>query len=128
MRPIRPTDVVIVAWLALMLALPLSYYVGGHVEDERFAWRMFSTVRLTRCQVEIEERIDGDWHPVPLSRVLHTACITHLQRGPPGVGARFVEARCEGAPDAVRTTRSCRVPGRSVPRKEQQVHGCEGPS
>ena len=49
-RESRPwASTFIVAFLAVQVALPVSYYLGDDIWDERFAWRMFSTVRLTGC-------------------------------------------------------------------------------
>lgn len=38
-------DCIITAFLLLQLAIPLTYYSGVRGNDERFAWRMFSTIR-----------------------------------------------------------------------------------
>ena len=44
----------IAGWIALQLALPTSYYLGdGDPYDERFAWRMFSPVRMVKCSVAL---------------------------------------------------------------------------
>lgn len=130
MRAIRLSDLVIVAWLAAMIGLPLSYYVGGHVEDERFSWRMFSTVRLTKCEVALAERSGDRWRDVPLQREVHMAWVTQLQRGQPRVVGRLFERRCEGdrAPEAVRLTRTCRLPGRPLPLERVTVQACGGRS
>jgi hypothetical protein len=40
----------ILAWLVVQLALPLLYYGWRHdPHDERFAWRMFSPMRMIKC-------------------------------------------------------------------------------
>jgi hypothetical protein len=49
----------IVGWVGLQVALPLSYYLGDDRFDERFAWRMFSPVRLSECRVKLVDRTDG---------------------------------------------------------------------
>lgn len=68
----------IVVFLAAQLALPLHYYLVRLDEhDERFAWRMFSTVRMVNCEVELRV---GD-RPVALNREFHDAWIALAQRG-----------------------------------------------
>jgi hypothetical protein len=68
----------IVAFVALQLTLPLHYYFLRRDEhDERFAWRMFSSVRMTKCEVELRV---GD-EPIELRREFHDAWIALAQRG-----------------------------------------------
>ncbi|MBW2464764.1 MAG: hypothetical protein JRH11_24155, partial [Deltaproteobacteria bacterium] len=43
----RKKNTLIVAFLAFQLLLPLRYYMGSDEFDERFAWRMFSPIRMT---------------------------------------------------------------------------------
>jgi len=50
------------AWLALQVALPLSWYVGSDPLDERFAWRMFSDARRVSCALRLT--VEGR-HPHP---------------------------------------------------------------
>ena len=39
----------ILAFVLLQLLLPLAYYARKDPHDERFAWRMFSPMRMARC-------------------------------------------------------------------------------
>ena len=68
-------------FLALVLGsqalLPAHYYLGTDPLDERFAWRMFSPVRMLTCQVEYE--VQGV--PVALPEHFHSAWITLVKRG-----------------------------------------------
>jgi hypothetical protein len=50
-------SVFIVSWLAWQVAVPLSYYAGDNVDDERFSWRMFSGVWLLQksCTASVSE-------------------------------------------------------------------------
>jgi hypothetical protein len=88
-------------WLlvAVQVAIPASYYLlRADREDERFAWRMFSALRLQRCQVQaydLDER--GGAHSVALSRALHASWIGSLERGRERVVERFLTTRCERA-------------------------------
>jgi len=68
----------ILAFVALQLALPLLYYVARRdPHDERFAWRMFSPMRMAQCSPRFE--IDG--RPVNLYSRFHEAWVTTAQRG-----------------------------------------------
>ena len=67
--------------LLSQILLPLSYYVSDREYDERFAWRMFSPIRMVRCQLAYT----ADGAEVPLSAEFHSAWITLMQRGREGV-------------------------------------------
>ncbi len=59
-QPRLITSFFIAAYLLCQLALPLSYYAGEDKSDERFAWRMFSTIHFLRktCVLSL-----GEWRP-----------------------------------------------------------------
>lgn len=84
-------------WLlvALQIAIPLGYYLGpSDQDDERFAWRMFSSVRFRRCRVEAtEDRPEGS-QPLVLNHVLHASWIGSLRRGRRRVVEAFLADRC----------------------------------
>lgn len=88
------------AWLwllvGLQIAIPASYYfVRDDRDDERFAWRMFSSVRLKHCDVSVIERdASGSLRPVDLPRSLHASWIRSLERGRSHVIERFLATRC----------------------------------
>jgi hypothetical protein len=68
----------ILAFLVLQLLLPLHYYLFRHdPHDERFAWRMFSPMRMTQCAV----RYTVDNQPVQLGGEFHEAWIEIAKRG-----------------------------------------------
>lgn len=68
----------IAAFVALQLVLPLHYYlVRRDPHDERFAWRMFSSTRMVRC--ELAMTIDDQ--PVALEREFHEAWLALAARG-----------------------------------------------
>ncbi|MFZ4735706.1 MAG: hypothetical protein ACOYM9_07165 [Bradymonadia bacterium] len=56
---ITPRTLFIIAWIGIQLAVPAAYYLGEDRFDERFAWRMFSPVRLSECRVRFIDRTDG---------------------------------------------------------------------
>ena len=68
---------VIVLVLLLHLLIPLGYSRGVDRHDERFAWRMFSAERMTRCQA----RLSRDGRPVHLMREFHAAWSQLIIRG-----------------------------------------------
>jgi hypothetical protein len=68
----------ILAFLILQLLLPLHYYLVRHdPHDERFAWRMFSPMRMTQCAV----RYSVDHQPVQLGSEFHEAWVEIAKRG-----------------------------------------------
>jgi len=86
----------VVALLLLQLVVPLSYYLRtGDPYDERFAWRMFSAVRLHSCRTSATERVGEADREIALSSTLHQAWVNHLARNRRDVVLAFLEARCE---------------------------------
>ncbi len=70
------------------LLIPLHYYTVRRDEhDERFAWRMFSPIRMTECAV----RATLDGAPLALEREFHEAWLAIARRG------RFVVVEEMGA-------------------------------
>ncbi len=108
-KPQRPANLFIIAFLAVQIGLPAAYYVGDDPFDERFAWRMFSPVRLARCTVEAFDGSAGQLTPIALSRELHVVWINLLKRARPGVIDAVAERLCENRSD-VRMRLSCTPP------------------
>ena len=68
----------IAAFVALQVLLPLHYYtVRRDPHDERFAWRMFSPMRMIQCQ----PAFTVDDKPFALAGRFHEAWIEIAQRG-----------------------------------------------
>ena len=68
----------IALFLAVQLALPLHYYLARRDQhDERFAWRMFSPIRMVRCDVTMT--VDDE--AVDLDREFHQAWLALASRG-----------------------------------------------
>jgi len=68
----------IMAVVVSQLLLPLHYYTARRdPHDERFAWRMFSPMRMTDCAV----RATLDGAPLPLDREFHEAWLAIARRG-----------------------------------------------
>jgi hypothetical protein len=96
MRPVAHIKALAATWrgrfilvfVLSQLLLPLHYYVGRRdPHDERFAWRMFSPMRMTKCTPQIT--IDGK--PLSLASEFHEAWIELAERG------RFVVVEAMGA-------------------------------
>jgi hypothetical protein len=114
-------------WTLLMLAIPLRYYAADDPYDERFAWRMFSAVRVQACQVRVVETRDGAERPIALMEVLPAPWSALLERNRPAVVDRFLHARCEAheGTTRVRFHNECRdATGDPLPPIERELD-CE---
>ncbi len=68
----------ILVFFVVQALLPLHYYVAHRdPHDERFAWRMFSPMRMTRCSTQF--KVDGQ--PVALGTKFHEAWVEIAGRG-----------------------------------------------
>ncbi|MFT3923535.1 MAG: hypothetical protein QM778_13460 [Myxococcales bacterium] len=98
-------------WLvvALQIAIPASYYLrSANLDDERFAWRMFSGVRLKHCSVSAREH--GEQlrnRSVPLRGALHGSWVHAIERGRERVIERFLSSRCSPSVSQVTLERRC---------------------
>ena len=102
------SNVLIAAFLLLQLALPLRYYLGGGGYDERFSWRMFSTLRMRQCKVKVSETIGDDRRSVDLQKALQIAWIGMLERYRRPVVDKLLARRCAAVgARAVHYQRSC---------------------
>jgi hypothetical protein len=92
----------ILAFLVVQLLLPLQYYVSRKdPHDERWSWRMFSPMRMARCQSSFT--VDG--RPAPLGSKFHEAWLEVVERGRLSVVQRMAEKLCgenAGKPVAVK--------------------------
>ena len=87
------------AFIAIVLVfhvvLPLRYYVGGSGNDERFSWRMFSTLQLELATSNVdvavtEKTTNSKPRVVDVQRVLPEPWIEFLRRGHPVVTDAYV--------------------------------------
>jgi hypothetical protein len=106
-------NALIAAFLLFQIAMPLRYYLGGRGYDERFSWRMFSSVRMQRCAVQVHETAgDGSERKLNLEQELQVAWIGMLERYRAGVVEELLRKRCaSGGAREVRYARSCQDPG-----------------
>ncbi len=116
-------------FLALQVAIPLSYYLRDDRYDERFAWRMFSSVRLERCRTDVHERLDMDARfperRVALNETLHRAWINTIERNRRPVIEAFLKHRCE-RPEvaAVTLTNTCVAAPGASPTHQKYARNC----
>ena len=83
-----------VAFILLQIALPLSYYVNENEYDERFAWRMFSSVRMTRCSFQLASSDGTTETPLSLPKEYHVVWINLAKRARLDVIDAMVERAC----------------------------------
>lgn len=121
LRGLTGRELLVVAWLAVQIALPLRWYLGDDPFDERFAWRMFSEIRTTRCAVDL--LVDGE--QVALGKRYHQAWITLAKRVRRPVLDRMASDLCaEG--EVTRRVR-CRFPdGRTEVIEDGRTPLCDG--
>jgi hypothetical protein len=117
--------VVIAVIVATQLLLPLDYYLARRdVHDERFAWRMFSPMRMTTCAPVFTV----DDTRVPLHAHFHEAWIEIAKRGRFNVVEAMAAELCRKHPgQRVGVTLSCRY----VDRPPSEFSGddlCTSPS
>jgi hypothetical protein len=131
--PRRASSALIALFLVYQLAMPLRYYIGGRGDDERFAWRMFSSLSLRRCTPAVQEIVldNGVEEPRPLQlgAVLHARWVGILERYHPRMVRKFLQSRCI-QPDvtAVRYELTCTdVDGSALPPVEVTLP-CDPPS
>lgn len=94
----RLSNVFIAAFLAFQIAMPLRYYLGDRGYDERFSWRMFSTVRMQQCEMQISERgASGNpaFREVQVRRDIQVAWVNLLERVRMPVVEKYLARRCE---------------------------------
>jgi hypothetical protein len=103
----------IALFVLFQLAMPLRYYLLGGGTDERFSWRMFSTVRMQTCEVKVHDIVLADGQPSPrkveLRKLLHGAWINMLERYRPRAVDKLLRRRCEErGVTAARFVRKCK--------------------
>jgi hypothetical protein len=99
----------ILAFLAFQVAMPLRYYLGDRGYDERFSWRMFSTLRLQQCSMQVAEAGENQpFRDVAVKRDLQVAWVNLLERVRMPVVEKYLARRCERPSTAkVSYTRRC---------------------
>ena len=109
----RWVDALVALWLAAHMVIPLGYYTVRDERDERFAWRMYSAQRAELCRVDFAEVIAGQarssrQQAISLTRTIHKAWESGLERGRPDIIAAFVAWRCAEGAEQVHMLRRCK--------------------
>jgi hypothetical protein len=87
----------ILVFVVSQLLLPLHYYVARRdPHDERFAWRMFSPMRMATCTPNVT--LDGK--PVSLRSEFHEAWVEAAKRGRFVVVEAMAARMCERHPQS----------------------------
>lgn len=95
----RIENLIICAVLSFEILTPLSYYVGARGYDERFSWRMFSTLRLRDCKVRVTETTRaGSARDVAIERDVQLAWLRLLERMRWAVVNHYLRRRCDLLP------------------------------
>lgn len=116
------------AALLVQALVPLRYYLGDDLYDERFSWRMFSAVRMHECDLRASETVSGAERPVRLMQTIHAGWVTTLQRNREAVMERYLRWRCahEGV-ERARLVNQCASPeGRPVPPIVREIDCASG--
>jgi len=129
----RSTWIGIHLYLAVQIAAPASYYLWGDEQDERFAWRMFSTTRNLQCvdpeNPRLPPRFALDGLPVPLHEEFHEAWIKLLKRGRSDVVDAMGVRICKDNPGRrVSLSYLCIAPGEKAMPPATHATVCEGAS
>lgn len=95
-------DCIIAVFLLLQLAIPLTYYSGVRENDERFAWRMFSTIRqrllsqrASSVVVEPADTNDTAWRVTPVDQLVSEPWVEFIEQDQRTVVDGFLKWRCE---------------------------------
>jgi hypothetical protein len=110
----RLSNLFIAAFLAFQILMPLRYYLGERGYDERFSWRMFSTIRMQQCEMQISESLahspsgQPEFRDVRVRRDVQAAWVNLLERVRMPVVEKYLLRRCEQQQARrVRYTRRC---------------------
>jgi hypothetical protein len=100
---VRWQSLFIGGFLAVQLAVPAHYYLArADKHDERFAWRMFSSMRFLKCSAEFSAHADTP-RRIVIDRFFHEAWTEVAERGRLSViermGAKLCAERCADAGD-----------------------------
>lgn len=120
-----------VLWLGFHVLVPARYYVlpGFDPYDERFSWRMFSAVRVQRCEVEVDETVLGEARRLRLETILPMPWIVLVERNRPAVQRELLRFLCRRAtqPTRVDIRSNCvEASGEPAPRLRRAIDCATG--
>lgn len=116
-------------FVAFQVAVPLSYYLRDDPYDERFAWRMFSGIRVQTCHESAYVTRGAEVTPVDEDRTIHGAWRDQLERGRRPVIERFLARLCsrEGTERAAIENTCSDASGRPLPVRLWELDCAGGP-
>ena len=107
-------------WLLVLLQIvvPASYYLWrDDADDERFAWRMFSAVRLKQCLVaawDSDDEAGENLRQVDLKSAVHASWQKLLDRGRRSVIEEFLSRRCGDEAQGDSRAQRASTPARTI--------------
>jgi hypothetical protein len=118
-------------WLAFHVLVPLRYYaLSDHdLYDERFAWRMFSAVRVQRCEIAVDETTVAGTRRVNLTTILPLPWIALVERNRPAVQRGMLAHLCTRptAPSSVEVRSECiEASGERAPTVRRSIECASG--
>lgn len=124
-------NIAIVLFILYQVLVPLRYYLGGTEVDERFTWRMFSSVGMRCCNVSVYEITEQNGRDMerrlPLKTILQLYWANQF-RGyhQPDLIKRFLQLRCQQvAIREVRFERNCSATDGSPVSPYRVVMNCQ---
>lgn len=103
-------NIAIAGFLAFQIAMPVSYYFSDDPTDERFAWRMFSVTRMTKCTTQAHATKHGHTRELKLREHLHVGWISNVERNRIRVIEAYGNRVCDEGEDRFELTNSCVSP------------------
>ncbi len=106
----KTRNIAIAGFLAFQIAMPISYYLSDDPTDERFAWRMFSVTRMTKCTTTAKATTDGHTRDLNLREHLHVGWISNVERNRIRVVDAYGHRICDDGADQFELTNTCVSP------------------
>ena len=111
----RVKHLLILAYLVVQFVGPVHYYLYSDPYDERFAWRMYSPMRMVTCKARVSEGVGASQREIKLSREIGMPWVKGIRRGNLRVLDAYAEHRCasmrsEGIPAHVFAAIYCQLP------------------
>lgn len=90
----------LVLFFGFQMYIPWQYYQGDYPWDERFSWRMFSTVRTLKCSPRFwtQSPTTSYKRPLRLGKEMHIVWINLMKRGRLRVIRQFADDYCQNHP------------------------------
>lgn len=106
----KKRNIAIAGFLAFQVVMPVSYYLSSDPTDERFAWRMFSVTRMTKCATKAYATKDGHKRKLKLREHLHVGWVSNVERNRVRVIDAYGRRICREGADEFALTNVCKSP------------------